>query len=584
MGKCECEPHLAQEGYILESGAHPDVQRALRNLNRRDFLKRVGLTAAGLTCADFLGFFGRQGFAGEQSRVFTQKAKEVAGHAEPRFLIYWFLEGGWEGYDCFNPVVTPNNIFPETRLPNISDECYRVLNFGKPGYGIYKQGNIRYGYLAEDGKSLFPDMAVLSSMETGSGHSGERLRCHMGHYKFQQTGDREEDERSVMQAFAEVYGQPYILPNVSWHYWLSDGELNEVQYTGRKGYYHALGPVHAHTIYAGTPANLSRFLQRMYSSSNDVVNKQVQQFLENANSVASNDQYIEAVKSYNSARQIYENLASKGKSLDKNMLGKLFADASLKERFSVTPPDELITYRSVNGNKARTKFSPNTNTQAMMTYELMRAGLSCSFFIESRDIRRFDSHHNRSGLWEKDGRTPKGQPDQTAMMKDHLWKPLLTLVDLLKTTEYGDTGKSLYDLTTIVLTSEFGRTIRGDVDGIQQMKIAEDEKKKQIEGQDISQHWKVTSAAFLGGKVKGNVQFGSVGEKTLLPIPLMPDGTMDPAYDPVTGVLPKGKKQSEKSSVPDHGDVYATALYLSDINPKGHGRNERPPMTYIKKT
>jgi len=581
MAKCECQPHLPK-GYILESGAHPEVQQAIAQINRRDFFRRVGLSAAGLTCADFLGFFGRKGLA-DEPRAFTQKAKEVAGQSEPRFLIYWFLEGGWEGYDCFNPVVTPNNIFPETRLPNPSDEHYRVLNFGKEGYGIYTHGNIRYGYLAEDAKSLFKDMAVLSSMETGSGHSAERLRCHMGNYKFAQSADREDDERAVNQAFAEVYGQPYVLPNVAWHYWLSDGELNEVQYTGRKGFYHALGPVHAHTIYGGTPANLSRFLLRMYNSSNDVVNRQVQNFLENANSIATNDQYIDAVKSYNSARQIYENLSNKGKTLDKPMLSKLFTDPSLKERFNVTAPDELITYRSVNGNKARTKFCPNTNVQAMMTYELMRAGLSCSFFIESRDIRRFDSHFNRGNLWDKDGK-PKGQPDQTAMMREHMWKPLLALVDLLKTTEYGNTGKSLYDLTTIVLTSEFGRTIRGDVDAIQQMKISDEDKKKQIDGQDISQHWRVTSAAFLGGKVKGDSQFGSVGEKTLLPIPLMPDGTLDPAYDPVAGVLKKDAKKNPKSSVPNHGDVYATALHLADIDPKGKGRNDRPPLTYMKKS
>jgi hypothetical protein len=581
MKKCECDPHLADD-YILEAGAHPDVQRGLDQLNRRDFIHRIGLTAAGLTCADFLGFFGRKGYAEEPTRTFTQKAKEVAGAKEPRFLIYWFLEGGWEGYDCFNPVVTPNNIFPETRLPNISDEHYRVLNFGKEGYGIYKHGNIRYGYLAEDAKDLFKDMAVLSSMETGSGHSAERLHAHMGHYKLSQTADREDDERSVMQAFAEVYGQPYVLPNVTWHCWLSDGELNEVQYTGRKGYYHALGPVHAHTIYAGTPANLSRFLQRMYNSSNDVVNKQVQTFLENANSIASNDQYIEAVKSYNSARQIYENLSNKGKTLDKPMLMKLFSDPVLKEKFAVTPPDELITYRSVNGNKARTKFCPNTNVQAMMTYELMRAGLSCAFFIESRDIRRFDSHHNRGNLWDKDGK-PKGQPDQTAMMKDHMWKPLHALVDLLKTTEYGNTGKSLYDLTTIVLTSEFGRTIKGDVDAITAMKIPDDDKKKQIDGQDISQHWRVTSCAFMGGKVKGDSQYGGIGEKTLVAIPIMPDGSMDPAYDPVTGVLKKDAQKNPKSTVPNHGDVYSTALQLSDIDPKGKGRNDRPAMTYIKK-
>lgn len=567
---------------IPASGDAPEARKALARLNRRDFLRRTGLTAAGLTAADFLGYFSRQGLA-QESPKFVQKAREAAGKAEPRFLVYWFLEGGWEGYDCFNPVVTPNNIFPDNRLPNPSDEHYRVLNFGKPGYGIYTHGNIRYGYLAEEGKSLFKDMAVLSSMETGSGHSAERLRCHMGHYKFSATADREEDERSVNQAFAEVYGQPYVLPNLSWHCWLSDGELNEVQYTGRKGFYHALGPAHAHTIYAGTPANLRGFLQRIADSSTDVVNQQVQQFLDQAGSLASNDKYVEAVKSYNSAREIYQNLAEKGKSLDRPMLSKLFTDPALKERFGVTPADELITYRSVNGNKARTKFSPNTNVQAMMAYELMRAGLSCSFFIESRDIRRFDSHHNRGNLWDKDGRTPKGQPDQTAMINEHLWKPLQAFVELLKSTEYGDTGKSLFDLTTIVLASEFGRTIRGDVDAITKTKAPEADIKKQVDGQDISQHWRVTSTAFLGGKVKGDAQYGGVGEKTLLAIPLLPDGTMDPAYDPVTGALKAGQAKSPKSQVPDHGDVYATALLLSDIHPKGKGKNERGPLTYIKK-
>ena len=40
----------------------------------------------------------------------------------------------------------------------------------------------------------------------------------------------------------------------------------------------------------------------------------------------------------------------------------------------------------------------------MMTYELMKNGLSCAFFLETRDIRRFDSHFNRSGLWQADRR------------------------------------------------------------------------------------------------------------------------------------------------------------------------------------
>src|SRR4029079_17842421 len=162
----------------------------------------------------------------------------------------------------------------------------------------------------------------------------DRLKAHMGSYNLRLQADREEDERAVMQAFAEVYGQPYVLPNLSWHYWLSDGELNEVQYTGRKGYYHALGPVHAHTIYAGTPDNLRQFLTRMHNSSNDIVNAQIQDFLSGANSVALKDEHIEAVKSYASPRKIDESISSKGKTLDKPMLTKLFTDAEPKQKFN----------------------------------------------------------------------------------------------------------------------------------------------------------------------------------------------------------------------------------------------------------
>lgn len=581
MPRCDCEPYLG-DGYLLEKPTQPEVQEQLDKLNRRDFLKRAGLATAALTCADFLGFFARFGLP-DTPRALAEASRDLTERSEPRFLIYWFLEGGWEGYDMFNPVVTPNNIFPHNRLPNISQERYRVLHFGEPGYGIYKHGNIRYGYLAEMGKSLFTDMAVLSSMHTGEFHSGERLKAHMGDYNLSISADREDDERSVMQAFAEVYGQPYVLPNLSWHYWLSDGELNEVQFTGRKGYYAHLGPVHAHTLYAGTPANLKRLLMKMYSNSTDVVNQQILHFLDSAHSLWRKDTHIEAIKSYYSARQIFENLSRKGLRLNHSLLSQLFTDPEIKERFNITPEDELITYQSVNGNKARTKFSPNTNVQAMMTYELMRTGLSCAFWIESRDIRRFDSHFSRASLWEKDRRTPRGQPDQTKMMNDNLWKPLLVLVDLLKKTEYKNSGKSLFDFTTIVITSEFGRTIHGDVDAILKMSIPEEEKQKLIDGQDVSQHWRVTSAAFLGGTVKGNSQYGNVGEKTLMAIPIMPDGTLDPAYDPVTGELLPGKQKSEKSFIPNHGDVYATALYLCDIDPKGRGRNQRPPLKFIKK-
>jgi hypothetical protein len=514
---------------------HTDAER--QQLSRRRFVRNLGVTAAGLTCVDFLGYFSAFGMP-KDDRVSKLAAEATEANHDPHFLIYWYLEGGWMGYDMFNPVVTPNNLL--NRLSNITQERYRVLHFGEEGFGIYTHGNIRYGYLGEPGKDLFRDMAVLSSMHTGSFHSGDRLKTHMGEYNLKLQEDRQPDERSVMQAFAEVYGQPYVLPNLSWHWWLSDGELNELQYTGRKGYYHALGPVHAHTIYAGTPAKLKKFLLRMHADSGDAVNQQIRNFLDDAQHQFVNDDNIEAVKSYHSAREIYRQLAARGLRLDSNVLNRLFKDPALREEFRVKSTDELITYRSINGNKARSKFSPNVNVQAMMTYELMRAGLGCAYWIESRDIRRFDSHRSRGSLWQSDRKTPIGQTDQGSMLKEDLWDPLHALIKRLKETPTPNGRSSLFDRSTIVITSEFGRTIHGDVDSIVKMDIPEQEKQKQIDGQDICQHWKVTSCAFLGGKVKGDAQYGRVGEKTLMAIPILPDGGLDPAYDALSGVLLAG--------------------------------------------
>ena len=83
--------------------------------------------------------------------------------------------------------------------------------------------------------------------------------------------------------------------------------------------------------------------------------------------------------------------------------------------------------------------------------------------------------------------------------------------------------------------------------------------------------------------MKGNTQYGLIGQKNLLPIPLMPDGSLDLAFDPATGELKAGARQSTLSSIPDHGDVYATALHLSGINPRGRGRNQRGPLRFIKR-
>lgn len=554
----------------------PSIRLQPPRFDRRNFLGRSLGSIAGLTCADFLSHFAAFGMPAEDRA--TRMAKDATRAAEnPRFLVYWYLEGGWCGYDMFNPVNSENNVVK--RLATVSDERYRVLRWGEDDYSIKTRGNIRYGYLAEAGKDLFDDMAVISSMHTGSGHSRDRLKVHMGEYAFKQTEEREEDERSVMQAFAEVYGQPYVLPSLSWHWWLSDGELNEVQYTGKRGYYHALGPVHAHTIYAGTPEKLRKLLLRMEETSGDAVASKVDQFLHNAHSEILKDENINAVRSYQSARNIYLQLASRGRQLDRGQLQQLFKNPDLRERFGVSASDELITYRSVNGNKARSKFAPNTNVQAMMSYEMMRAGLSCAFFIESRDVRRFDSHNNRRNLWKDE--KPVGNKDQSDMMKADLWDPLHAFVELLRNTEYRDTQSSLYEHTNIVLTSEFGRSIHGSVEGILSKNISEKEKASEIGGQDISAHWQVTSCAFLGGKVRGNSQYGRVGEVTLLAIPIMPDGSLDSNYDPVTGQLLPGQNKHPDSFIPNHGDVYATALQLSGIDPKNRGKNTRPPLSFV---
>lgn len=550
------------------------------SMRRRGFLRNLAATTVGLTCADFLSYFKVHGLPDEGKAV-RLAAGAAQANEDPHFLVYWFLEGGWCGYDMFNPVMTDNNVIH--RLDRISDERYRVLRWGEEAYGIKQQRNIRYGYLAEKGKDLFSDMAIVSSMHTGKGHSRDRLKVHMGDYQFKQTEERQEDERSVMQAFAEVYGQPYVLPSLSWHWWLSDGELNEVQYGGRRGYYHALGPAHAHTIYAGTPAKLKKLLVRMQQDAGDQVARHIESFLDNAHTEFLKDQNIPAVKSYHSAREIFLKMAERGQSLDSNTLSGLFNDRSLKEEFMIRPEDELITYRSVNGNKARSKFSPATNVQAMMSYEMMRAGLSCGFFIESRDVRRFDSHNSRKNLWKDKGRSPVGNKDQTTMMEQDLWDPMHAFVDRLKQTEYKSSGKSLFDHTNIVINSEFGRSLHGNVDGILEMDIPEEEKDKKIGGQDISAHWKVTSCAFLGANVKGDRQYGSVGEKTLMAIPILPNGEMDPNYDPISGKLRKGRQKHPESFIPNHGDVYATALQLSGISPEGKGRNERPAMKFIPK-
>ena len=173
-------------------------------------------------------------------------------------------------------------------------------------------------------------------------------------------------------------------------------------------------------------------------------------------------------------------------------------------------------------------------------------------------------------------------------MKKDLWSPLLALVARLKSTQHPVTGKSYWDHTTIVLASEMGRMMSADAGSILQSSATDADKYSQIMDQDVCQHWLVSSAAFLGGPVQGNRQWGRVGTITQDAIPLMPDGTLDPAFDPLTGLLRPGATQSPNSVVSDCGHVYATALYLSGLDPdalrnQGKGKNTSPPLRFIKR-
>ncbi|QSQ22440.1 DUF1501 domain-containing protein [Pyxidicoccus parkwayensis] len=556
-------------------------------MNRRQFL--VGAAAGtAISALDWLRFFRAFGVPGTKKELGLAEAA-AAEAADPHFLIYWFQEGGWDGYSMFNPLHTPNDgtrVIPAGELrptPSWSQHRYRPKSYGTSPLDPPKTlGNIQYGYLAQDGLELFPDLAVVSSHNGNTFHSGGRWEYHYGKYSASLSGKRNADERTVMQAFCEAYGNGFLLPHVSWHRWLADGELSIPSYPDGTGYYERLGPVHAHTIYGKTPAAMRERLSSLGSVAQGQRDARIRQFTDNLQQNFLDSKNSESVKAFASALEIHRALTAGGSiTLDPKTL---FTNTTLRSEFGITAADEATDSSSINGNPARSKETPNTNVQALMTYELMTKGLSIGFFIENRGLRHFDTHRDRRFIMSN-----KGQSDQRDIMKKNLWAPLKTLVSKLKSTPYGTTGKSYYDFTTIVLASEMGRTISGDVESILANTARTDTQKyDEIMGQDCCQHWRVNSAAFLGGTVLGNRQYGRVGSASLEGIPLMPDGTLDPAYDPDTGLLIPGRTKSTSSFVSDSGHVYSTALYLSGLDPAalkaaGKGRNDRPPLKFIKR-
>jgi hypothetical protein len=522
-------------------------------MKRRAFLAGLGATSA-ISMLDWIGYFRRFGVPGSPKELgIAEAAAQVAG--EPRFLIYWFQEGGWDGYSMFNPIATRNDAVGTPTAPP-DQQIYRPnIPLVNGLYPVNTQGAIKYGHLASAGTSLFPDMAVVSSHHGGTFHSGSRLNYHMGTYNYQPSGMRGADERSVIQAFAEAYGASYLLSHVSWHYWLSDGELSPANYPEGTGYYEKLGPSYAHTTYGGTPDTMRQRLAQIAASAGSGRDAAIHKFVDNLHTNMIAGKNSETIKAFAAAVDQHRTLVSAGTNLDTSAL---FTDPTLLGEFAVTLDDQKTTATSVNGNPARSKNSPSSNVQAVMAYELMTKGVSNAFWIESRQIRGFDSHRSRADVLNN-----HGQYDQKSQMDTNLWKPLAALVNRLKNTQYKSSGKSYWDYTTIVLASEMGRSMSGGDD-------------------DVCQHWDTNSVAFMGGAVKGGTQFGGVGSQSMDSIPLMPDGTIDPAYDPVTGNL-NGTK-SPNSFVSDAGHVYATALELTGI-PKAaqKGKNTSPSMLFVKK-
>lgn len=539
-------------------------------MKRRSLLAGAAAGAA-ISATDWLTYFKRWGVPGT-AKLHSMAEAAAADLANPHYLIYWFLEGGWDSYSMFSPVDTNNDAttdWGQTLTPSTpwSAQRYRPRGWDSTAPRTQVSGEISYGFLAAPGVPLFPDMAIVSSHYGGTFHSGSRFNYHYGVYGANLRSQRGADERSVMQAFCEAYGASYLVPHLSWHRWLSDGELSFAEYPPGTGYYENLGPSYAHTIYARTPGAMRAYLQSIKDASGSARDEAIRSFADNFHQKVTSEKDGQSVQAFASAVAAYKSLVS-GTAAGLNP-DAMFSNQTLHDEFGVASGDLQSTSTSVNGNPARSKESPNTNVQAMMTYEMMINGLSCGFFIESRDVRLFDSHRNRYDIFGNDG-----QHNQKPEMDKNLWSPLQALVAKLKNTPHpNNTGKSYWDYTNIAICSEMGRSIYGAIDGLGTV--------DQVMKQDVSAHWDVSSVAFLGGNVKGGKQYGRIGNQTLEPIPMMPDGTLDPAYNPNTGQL-QGNK-SPNSFISNAGHVYATALALSGINPAGKGRNTQPELPFIKK-
>ena len=549
-------------------------------MHRRSFLAGAARATGALAATDFFSYClsgGLDSLSPTLTGAVQEHAKEAA---EPRFLIYWFMEGAWMSYDMFGPVVPVRNDANFSDLARdpadwgvVSEHLYRTKDLAPEDFR--RHGEIFHGPLAEDGRDLFGEMAILSSALTGSGHTRDRFKAHYGQYSVDMKARREPDERTVLQAFCERAGRPYLLPNLNWHRWLSDGELDIAAYPEGTGIYHALGPSWAHIIYPQTPKYTRNLVRQTLAMRNDARNHSVQRFLEQPRRNVLADRNSPEIQSFASALDVYKRLVE---GRDERVDAKsLFLDPNLRDEFGVQQADEEIHFELINQTLPRSKYTPNINVQSMMMFELMTHGLTCGGWLENRLVRGFDHHWSRKKILS-------GYPfDQREMIRTELWSPLKTFVRKLKETEYGSSGNSYYDYTTVVLSSEFGRTVGGSIASIlANTGLDAAEKREQVLSQDISAHNPVNSCAFLGPRVRGGTQFGWVGQKTFQPIPVHPKtGDLDPRYDRDGNLREGFQGPSDGFIMPNHGHIYATALKLAGVDPQGAGRNESPHLPFI---
>ncbi|MEQ1830109.1 MAG: hypothetical protein ABL921_29380, partial [Pirellula sp.] len=101
-------PEIRNDGTATHEDAAGQLATPPR-YSRRKMLGRSLTSIAGLTCADFLSYFAAFGMP-DESKATRMSADATRAADNPRFLVYWYLEGGWCGYDMFNPVNTENNV------------------------------------------------------------------------------------------------------------------------------------------------------------------------------------------------------------------------------------------------------------------------------------------------------------------------------------------------------------------------------------------------------------------------------------------------------------------------------------------